>query len=665
MKNKKEHKTNDSTVDGFLSITGKGVGFVRVKDREENIEIEPRFLNTGLQGDQVKVKIIGRNRDGEDTGEITEIISRSKAGFAGVIEEEKGKYFLVPSDIKMYTDIVIPKENLGGAEKGQKVFVVITEWTDSKKNPIGEVAEVLGKPGEHNAEMKGIALEKGFKKEFPHDVEKEALELKKIGVDEPARAIHAGGEEINPHTQYERILGVGIKKRRDFRNITTFTIDPFDAKDFDDALSYNDLGNGKIEVGIHIADVSHYVKPKTALDKEAIKRSTSLYLVDRTIPMLPETLSNDLCSLNPNEDKLTMSAVFVLDGNARVLEQWFGKTVIHSDKRFTYEEAQEILNKKHGTFYKELNTLNTLAKKLTEERHAKGAISMDQEEVKFELDSDGVPLRVFKKVRQDTNKLIEEFMLLANKKVAEFVAKMEEESVFVYRVHDNPDWDRMRDLTIFLKSLGHNLKTKDGIVESKELNNLIKRLEGKSGKDTIQTAIVRSMAKAIYTTKNIGHYGLAFLHYTHFTSPIRRYPDIMVHRLLEEYLSGKKIKTDEWHLYEAMCVYSSQREKEASDAERASIKYKQVEYMSSRIGQTFGGTISGVTEWGIYVEEKETKCEGMIKLRDLGDDYYVFDEKNYRVYGERTKRSFTLGDPVRFKVVATDMARKTIDYKFV
>ena len=425
------------------------------------------------------------------------------------------------------------------------------------------------------------------------------------------------------------------------------------------------MNGGRVEIGIHIADVSHYVRPKTAIDKEAIKRSTSLYLVDRTIPMLPKTLSNDLCSLNPNEDKLTMSAVFTLDSNAQVLEKWFGKTIIHSDKRFTYEEAQEILDKGEGKLHKELDTLNRLAKKLTEERHEKGAISMDQEEVKFELDKDGVPLRVFKKVRQDTNKLIEEFMLLANKKVAKFVAEMEEESVFVYRVHDNPDYDRMHNLTLFLKSLGYNLKTKDGVVEGKELNNLIKSLEGKPGKDTIQTAIVRSMAKAIYTTKNIGHYGLAFEHYTHFTSPIRRYPDVMVHRLLEEYLSGKKIKEDEWHLYEAMCVYSSQREKEAADAERASIKYKQVEYMSARIGQLFDGIISGVTEWGVYVEEKETKCEGMIKLRDLGDDYFVFDEKNYRVYGERTKKSFTLGDPVKFKVVATDMVRKTIDYKFV
>ncbi len=634
--------TKENTVDGTLSITGKGLGFVRVKDRDENIEIEPKFLNTGLQGDQVKVRIIGKNREDKEVGEIVEIISRSKAGFAGVIEEEKGIYFLKPSDTKMYTDIIIPQEKLNGAKPGQKVFAVITDWHDPQKAPLGKVVEVLGRPGEHNAEMKGIALEKGFREGFPHEVEKEALALKKIGITE---------EEI--------------KKRKDFRGTTTFTIDPFDAKDFDDALSFKELPGNKFEIGIHIADVSHYIKPKTALDKEAIKRSTSLYLVDRTIPMLPEILSNNLCSLNPNEDKLTMSAVFVLDQNAKVIKEWFGKTIIHSDKRFTYEEAQEILDKKSGIFYKELNTLNILAKKLTEERHEAGAISMDQEEVKFVLDENGVPLRVFKKVRQDTNKLIEEFMLLANKYVAKFVATMEKESVFVYRVHDNPDYDRMRNLTLFLKSLGYNLKTKDNIVEGKELNNLIKRLEGKPGKDTIQTAIIRSMAKAVYTTKNIGHFGLAFEHYTHFTSPIRRYPDIMVHRLLDEYLRGQKIKEDEWHLYEAECLYASGREKEAAEAERASIKYKQVEYMSKRIGQVFDGTISGVTDWGIYVEEKETKCEGMVKLRDIGGDFYTFEEKKYRVIGERTKKVFTLGDPVRFKVVAADMVRKTIDYKFV
>ncbi|MEK7129200.1 MAG: ribonuclease R [Patescibacteria group bacterium] len=646
MKHKKNNpetkRTGTNTLDGTLSITGKGLGYVRVKDREETIEIDPKFLNTGLHGDQVRVLIVGKNKEGKETGEIREIISRSKAGFAGVIEKEGGVYFLVPSDIKMYTDIVIPQEKLKGAKEGQKVFVIITDWKDPQKNPIGEVDEVLGEPGEHNAEMKGIALEKGFRKEFPSPVEREAEALKKKVLSE---------EEI--------------KKRRDFRKITTFTIDPFDAKDFDDALSFKDLGGGKVEIGIHIADVSHYVRPDTFLNKEAIKRSTSLYLVDRTIPMLPEAISNDLCSLNPDEDKLTMSAVFVLDQNARVLEEWFGKTIIHSDKRFTYEEAQEILDNKKGEFYHELSALNSLAKKLTQERFEEGAISLDQEEVKFVLDEAGVPIKVYKKTRQDTNKLIEEFMLLANKKVASFVANMEKESVFVYRVHDNPDYDRMHNLTLFLKSLGYSVKTKDGIVEGKELNKLIASLEGKPGKDTIQTAIVRSMAKAVYTTKNIGHFGLAFKHYTHFTSPIRRYPDVMVHRLLDEYLRGEKIKEDEWHLYEAMCVYSSQREKEASDAERASIKYKQVEYMSSRVGQVFDGVISSVTDWGIYVEEKETKCEGMVKLRDIGNDFYVFDEKNYRIVGERTKKTFTLGDPVRFKVAGADMVRKTIDYVFV
>ena len=406
--------------------------------------------------------------------------------------------------------------------------------------------------------------------------------------------------------------------------------------------------------------MSHYVRPDTFLNKEAIKRSTSLYLVDRTIPMLPEAISNDLCSLNPDEDKLTMSAVFVLDQNARVLEEWFGKTIIHSNKRFTYEEAQEILDNKKGEFYHELSALNSLAKKLTQERFEEGAISLDQEEVKFVLDEAGVPIKVYKKTRQDTNKLIEEFMLLANKKVASFVANMEKESVFVYRVHDNPDYDRMHNLTLFLKSLGYSVKTKDGIVEGKELNKLIASLEGKPGKDTIQTAIVRSMAKAVYTTKNIGHFGLAFKHYTHFTSPIRRYPDVMVHRLLDEYLRGEKIKEDEWHLYEAMCVYSSQREKEASDAERASIKYKQVEYMSSRVGQVFDGVISSVTDWGIYVEEKETKCEGMVKLRDIGNDFYVFDEKIIALWANAPKKLLLWATPCDLKSLAPIWSEKLL-----
>jgi len=642
-KHQKTKEEKSLIVEGNLAITGKGIGYLRSRDRDEDVEIDPKFLGTGLHGDTVRVRLLSkRNRDGQETGEVIEVLSRAKAGFAGVIEEERGLFFLVPSDTKMYTDIVIPKEKLHSAAPGQKVFVTITEWKDPLRSPIGEVTEILGKPGEHNAEMKGIALEKGFREGFPHDVEAEAEAKRAKGITDDELA-----------------------DRRDFRKVTTFTIDPVDAKDFDDALSFKRLDGGKIEIGIHIADVSHYVLPGTALDKEAVKRSTSLYLVDRTIPMLPEALSNDLCSLNPKEDKLAMSAVFVLNEHADIVDEWYGKTVIHSDKRFSYEEAQEILNKKEGVFYEELDALNILAKKLLAKRFAAGAIAMDQEEVKFELDKDGVPVRVFKKLRQDTNKLIEEFMLLANKHVAKFVAEMEEEMVFVYRVHDNPDYDRMRDLTLFLKSLGYELPQKDGLVEGKALNELIQSLEGKPGKDTIQTAIIRSMAKAVYTTKNIGHFGLAFEHYTHFTSPIRRYPDVMVHRLLMKYLRGEKVEEDEWRLYEADCIYASQREKEAADAERASVKYKQVEYMQKRIGQTFSGTISGVSEWGIYIEEKETKCEGMVKLRDLGDDFYIFDEKNYRIVGERTRKTYTLGDPVRFKVAAADMVRKTLDYAFV
>lgn len=645
---KKEHVKHAPlvAVEGVISINSKGVGYVRVPEQEEDIEIQSGFLNTALHGDRVKALPHPRRHERQLSGEILEVLVRAKPGFAGVIEIENGVYFLVPQDTRMYTDILIPKEKLNGAKEGDKVFGVIRSWTDPKKSPEGEIMEVLGKPSENNAEMRAIALERGFSSHFPDMVEEEASKLKARG--------------IQPED---------LKERRDFRNITTFTIDPEDAKDFDDAISFEKMPDDNYEIGVHIADVSNYVRPGSSLDQEAIKRGTSVYLVDRTIPMLPEEISNDLCSLNPNEDKLSMSAVFVMNDKAEVLKEWFGKTVINSDKRFTYENAQSTLDNKTGDYFEELSTLNTLAKKLTQKRFDEGAISMEQEEVKFVLDDKGVPIKVYKKTRGDTHKLVEEFMLLANRNVAKYVSdratKNGKENVFVYRVHGTPNQEKVANLAFFLKSVGYELKLHDGDIAPNELNKLLTSLEGKTEKDMIQTAVVRSMAKAVYSTENIGHYGLAFEYYTHFTSPIRRYPDVMVHRLLENYLHNKEVGEKEWHVYDTLCNYSSQREKEASDAERASIKYKQVEYMSSRVGQTFDGVISGVTEWGLYVEEKETKCEGMVKLRDIGDDFYNFDEKHYRVVGERTKRAITLGDKIRFTVVSADMVRKTLDYKFV
>ena len=660
-------KPNEKILTGPISVNSKGVGFFDLpgadgkpvknqsKSERESLEIQPEFLNRAFAGDIVEVRATGKKVRDRLQAEVVKIISRAKTEFVGTVQKNGEMTYILPDDKRMYLDILIDSKSTEKTEVGTKVLVEITDWGDEKnglKNLRGKIIQTIGKAGENNTEMNAIVLEKGFRVDFPADVLAEAEKIK---------------------NEYRKYFDDEIRNRRDMRDTLTMTIDPADAKDFDDAISFRDLGGEIFEIGVHIADVSYFVTPNTVLDREAQKRGLSVYLVDRTIPMLPEVLSNDLCSLNPNEDKFTFSAVFKIDSQARVLDKWFGRTVIHSDKRFSYEEANDVIvGKTNGPHSLELKKLNELAKIMEKQKFNNGAINFETDEVKFILDPAGKPISVYRKMRLDTHKLVEEYMLLANRAVAEFIFKSQNEASAatskkqsVYRIHGKPDPERIEALATFLKALGFDLRNVDGTVTSRDINKLLKDVEGTANEELIKTATIRSMAKAVYSTKNIGHFGLAFRYYTHFTSPIRRYPDLLVHRFLEREIKGGKIESDEYQKFENICLASSELEKRASDAERASIKYKQVEYMTGHIGQTFQGTITGVTDWGIYIEEKETKCEGMAKLRDLNDDYYVLDEKNYTVKGQKTGKKYTLGDSVTFKVVTADMDKRTLDYAIV
>ncbi|WP_316813817.1 ribonuclease R [Pedobacter heparinus] len=630
-------------ITGKVDMTADGAAFIIPDDEfEKDVFVSARKLHNALHGDKVKVYIYAKKSGRKNEGEVVEIIERAKTDFIGVIRISDRYAFVNIDDRKMLHDIFVPLSDLNGAKNGQKVQVSITEWPEGAKNPIGKIINILGEQGENNTEMNAILAQYGFPLSFPAEVEQEANAIP------------------------EQVTEAEIKGRKDFRDTVTFTIDPADAKDFDDAISFKTLENGHYEVGVHIADVSHYVKPNSSLDKEAYSRATSVYLVDRVIPMLPERLSNGVCSLRPNEDKLCFAAVFELDDKANVVNEWFGRTVIHSDRRFSYEEAQEVIENKTGDYAAELLKLNELAYVLRDRKFKNGAISFESTEVKFKLDETGKPIGVYVKERKDAHKLIEDFMLLANKKVAEFIAKKgkgKQKYTFVYRSHDSPNLENLGNFALFAARFGYKINMKSDKEIAKSLNYLMEDVEGKKEQNVLTQLAIRSMAKAIYTTKKTSHYGLAFDHYTHFTSPIRRYPDVMVHRLLAAYLNNEKSANEEE--YEIAASHSSAMEKRAADAERASIKYKQAEYLEENVGNTFAGIISGVTEWGMYVELTENKCEGMIRLRDITDDFYVLDEKNYCIVGQRKQKKYQLGDEVQVKVKKVDLAKRQIDFTLI